>query len=176
MKKLLLIVVLLALGSVAAFAQTDAHTVTINVNTIAVIDLNDDTNITFNTVAPANPGDDPGPAAATPATDTSKRLWYTVVSAAANYRITVNRGATAVPAGTTLAVEATAVEGGAPVVGGVTITAVAQDIATGIGSIATGRTAADGTALEYSFWVDTPASLVAGTSAVVTVTYTLTNV
>lgn len=175
MKKFCVLAVLLVLGGLGAFAQTDSHPVTINVVAIAVIDLNDDGNITFNTSAPANPGEDPGPTALAPATDATKRLWYTVCTAAANYRITVARGAVAPPTGTTLAVEATSAEGGSRVVGGVTITAGAQDIVTGIDSIATGRTGGDGTALEYRFWVDTPTALNAGDTAIVTVTYTLTN-
>ena len=173
MKKLCAILTLLTLASLAAFAQTDAHTVTINVIDFAVIALNDTSNITFNTSAPALPGDDPGPVVGTPATDVSKRLWYTAV-ATTTKRITVNRGATAVPAGTTLAVIASSVEAGAgtPSVQR-TITAVAQDLVTAIPSVATGRTGTDGAALTYSFWVSNPALLVAGTSAVVTVTYTI---
>jgi hypothetical protein len=175
MKRLCAILTLLILATMAAFAQTDAHTVTINVIDFAVIALNDTSNITFNTSAPALPGNDPGPAPGTPATDTSKRLWYTAV-ATTTKRITVNCGATTPPAGTTLAVIASSVEAGAGTASVQrTISGVAQDLVTAIPSVATGRTGTDGAALTYSFWVSTPGSLVAGAAAVVTVTYTITD-
>ncbi len=173
MKRVCAILALLMLGSLTAFAQTDSHTVTINVIDFAVIALNDTANITFNTSAPALPGDPPGPPAGTPATDATKRLWYTAV-ATTTKRITVNCGATTPPAGTTLAVVASSVEAGAGTASAQrTITAVAQDLVTAIPSVATGRTGSDGAALTYSFWVSAPGSLVAGAAAVVTVTYTI---
>ncbi len=174
MKRFAIVTALLLFGCVAAFAQTDDHDVVIDVIDIAVIALNDNTtDVTFTTTAPALPGDDPGPVPATPATNTDKRLWYTVC-AATTKKITVTTDA-AVPAGTQLTVQA-APEAGAGTGSTVNISAVATtDLVTAIPSVATGRTGTDGTALTYSFWVSAPASLVVGASSTINVLYTITD-
>ncbi len=176
MKKLCILVVLLMVGSVAVFAQaTDTHTVTITVATIAVIDLNNTTDVAFSTAAPALPGDDPGPPVGLPATDTSKRLWYTTVCAAGlTKKITVGTDVN-VPGGTQLSVQAVpeALAGTGSTVN-ISATGTA-DLVTLIPSVATGRGVADGSALTYRFWVNAPASLVVGAASVVNVLYTITD-
>lgn len=177
MKRILVVLVLLAVAGFA-FAQTDtdAHNVVITIAPIAAIALDDTVDVAFTTAAPALAGDDPGPTVALPATDTSKRLWYTAANlGAAERTITVTTSANA-PAGTALTVEA-AVEAGAGTDQGVIDidTAGSYLLIDAIPSVATGRTGGDGAALTYSFWVATPASLVVGAlPTTIIVTYTLT--
>ena len=117
MKRILVVLALLALVTVGVFAQidSDAHNVVITVAPIAAIALNDNTtDVTFTTTAPVLAGDDPGPTALAPATNllVPKRLWYTAANlGAATRTITVTTSANT-PNGTTLTVNA-AVELGA---------------------------------------------------------------
>lgn len=177
MKKLLILIAVLLLVGVAAFAQTstDNHTVTVTVSPIAAIDLNNTTDIPFSTTAPALAGDDPGPPPGTPSTDTGKRLWYTAANASGlTRRITVGSDNNP-PAGTSLTVLAAVEAGAGTSAGAKAVSTVTVDLVTAIGSVATGRLVTDGAGLTYSFWVSTPASLVVGAATVMTVTYTLTD-
>jgi hypothetical protein len=175
-KKIILAVAVLLFAAVGAFAQTssDNHTVTITIAAIAAIDLNNTTDVAFSTVPPVLAGDDIGPTAALPATDTSKRLWYTALNATGNTRrITVGSSSNP-PAGTTLQVMA-APEALAGTGSTRAISTVAADLVTAIPSVTTGRTGTDGAALTYSFWVSAPGSLAEQAATSITVTYTLTD-
>ena len=166
----------LFLGTAAmAFAVTDTatHDVTMQINEIALIDLNDGTAITLTTNPPASGGD-----LVQGDTDSTKLLQYTsLVGAVGTRNITVEwGGADAAPAGTSLSVEATSVTAGCGTVvgGGTAISAVAASIVTGIGSCATG-TGANGAALTYTFAITDVNSLVVGDNQTVTITFTLTD-
>jgi hypothetical protein len=179
-KRKLLLVAVLLMAAVGVFAQTatDSHTVTITIAPIAAIALSSTADITFTTAAPALAGDDPGPTAGAPATNATKRLWYTAANLTGMTRhITVGSDVNP-PAGTSLTVNA-AVEaqaGAGANAGPASVSTVTVALVTGIGSIATGRTGTDGAGLTYSFWVSAPGSLVVGAApTVVTVTYTLTD-
>ncbi len=168
--------VVLVLCATGAFAQaTASHTVSITVSNIGVIALNDTTNINFATTAPAAPGDPVGPLPASPATNTTKGLFYTCANNAGMTRHITVGSDIAVPAGTTLQVDAAVAGGAGTNAGPKSITTTATDLVTAIGSVATGTAfPANGAALTYSFWVSAPGSLVVGGPTVVNVTYTMT--
>ena len=174
MKKIIvvsLITILMGIGSVAFALSDDAiHDVTMQVNEIALIDLNSAVAITLTTNPPANGGEAP-----LGDSDASKLLQYTsLVASGVSRRISAQWGATdAAPAGTSLLLEATSAPGGASA-GQITLSSTAQDLITGIGSIATG-TGANGAALTYTFSIDNVSSLVVGANETVTITFTLTD-
>ncbi len=177
MKRVLVLTALLMLAAGAAFAQASAsHDVTITVNSVAVIALNNTGALSFSTSGPALPGDPP--AAGAPATDNSKILWYTVVTGTAG-KITVQNTGAAIPAGTQLQVVATSVtdHNGAALAGSaqptVTIDATAKDLVTAIPSCYTGRLG-NGAALTYTFSVSDASQLVVGAAATATITFTIT--
>jgi hypothetical protein len=177
MKRILVVLAILAVAGVGAFAQTDsdAHNVLITVSAIAALDLNNTTDVVFTTTAPALAGDDPGPTSGAPATDVTKRLWYTACNASGfTRRITVG-GSVATPAGCTLTVNGNVEAGAGTNSGPITIGVAAQVLVTGIPSVATGRLVGDGAGLTYSFWVSNPALLVVGGPTTILVTYTLTD-
>lgn len=159
-----------------AASDTATHDVTMNVNEVVLIDINNTGTLTLNTTAPANGGED-----VTGQTDsTSKLLQYTsLVGSGTTRNIQVSwSGALdgACPAGTHLEAEAITVPGGcgSAVAGGVTVSAVDQNIITTIGSCATG-TGASGAQMEYRFVVDTVSSLVVGDTKSVRLVFTLTD-
>ena len=159
-------------GQLFALSDTTSHDVTMQVNEIALIDLNNTTAVTLTTNPPANGGEDP-----VGDTDSSKLLQYTsLVASGVARNITAEWGATdAAPAGTSLKLEATSVPGGCGTgAAQVTLSNVAQNIVTGIGSCATG-TGANGAVLTYTFSIDTVTALVVGDNKTVTVTFTLTD-
>ena len=168
---LVLTIMVLMVGSVGVFALSDtaSHTVTMQVNEIALIDLNDITAITLTTNAPTNGGE-----AVTGDTDGSKLLQYTsLVAAGLTRNITVQADlATPAPAGTSLKLAAVVPGGCGTAAPQVTITNAAQSLITAIGSCATG-TGASGAALTYTFSVDTVALLVVGATTSPTITFTL---
>ena len=173
-----LVLCLLSVICVSVFAASDSatHDVTMNVNEVVLIDINNTGTLTLNTTAPANGGE-----AVTGETDsTSKLLQYTsLVGAATTRNIQVSwSGALdgACPAGTHLEAEAITVPGscGSAVAGGVTVSGVDQNIITTIGSCATG-TGASGAQMEYRFEVDTVGSLVVGDTTSVRLVFTLTD-
>ena len=175
MKRIITICVfiwLLATGTLFALSDTTSHDVTMQVNEIALIDLNNTAAITLTTNNPANGGDDP-----LGDTDSTKLLQYTSLAGAALSRnITAQWGATdTAPAGTSLKLQATSIPAGCGTAAAqVTLSNVGQNLITGIGSCATG-TGASGAALTYTFSIDTVGSLVVGETQTVTVTFTLTD-
>ena len=168
-----LIISLVLIGSAGVFALSDtaSHDVTMQVNEIALIDLNDATVIVLSTNAPANGGE-----TVLGATDATKKLQYTsLVTSGTTRTITANwGGADVAPAGTSLKLEATSVPAGAGTADAqITLSAVAQPIVSAIGSVATG-TGANGTELTYTFSIDNVALLDVGDNQTVTITFTLT--
>ena len=160
--------------AVTGFSATDTatHDVTMQVLEIVLIDLNNTSSITLTTNAPALGGETP-----LGDTDTTKLLQYTSLVASGTTRnITVNWGGTdAAPAGTSLKVEATSIPAGCGTAAAqVTISDVATNLVTAIGSCATG-TGANGTQLTYTFSLDNINSLEVGDNTTVTLTYTLTD-
>jgi len=177
MKRLVLALMVLMsmIGIVYAANDSASHQVTMNVVECVVIDLNDTSTITLQTTAPAVGGDP-----VTGATDSTKRLQYTsLVPAGQTRRVTANWGpADSAPAGTSLRVEITAINGVAgncgTATGQITLSNVAQNIITGIGSCRTG-TGANGATVTYTFSIDDISQLQVGDSKTVTVTFTLTD-
>jgi hypothetical protein len=173
-----LTVCLLSVISVSLYAASDSatHDVTMNVNEVVLIDVNNTGTLTLNTTAPANGGED-----VTGEIDsTSKLLQYTSLVAAATTRNISVAWSGALdgvcPAGTHLEAEAITVPGGcgSAVASGVTVSGVDQNIITSIPSCATG-TGASGAQMEYRFVVDTVSSLVVGDTTSVRLVFTLTD-
>lgn len=162
-------IILLMFASFAAFGLTDTanHDVTINVNEVASVGLNNTTLITLSTVAPATAGDDP-----TGQSDNGKTVQYTSLNDTGLSRELQAQISAATPAGTSLSLTAADPGGGnaGTTAGTVTLNTSAAAIITGIGSYATGGT---GPVLTYQLNVVTVASLVVGASGTVTVTLTL---
>ena len=175
----LLVLCLLSVLCVSIYAASDTatHDVTMNVNEVVLIDVNNAGTLTLNTTAPANGGEN-----VTGQTDsTSKLLQYTSLVAATTTRsISIEWSTTeldgACPAGTHLEAEAITVPGscGSAVPGGVTVGGSPLAIITAIGSCATG-TGASGAQMEYRFVVDTVSSLVVGDTKSVRLLFTLTD-
>lgn len=164
--------VLLPVGAVWA-ADTATQTVQMNVDEICVVDVT------------ANPGAlaivAPGTGGQTPANDTDNSTYaqYTSVVAGATARtLQANWGGSdAAPSGCSLDLEVTAVTAGcgSRVVGGITMTAVAQNVVTAIASCATGTGGTNGAQLTYTLNVDDVTQLDASDDQSVTVTLTLTD-
>jgi len=168
----LLIGGLLVAGAVGVFAQTadDSHDITVAIAGVATLELNDTSTITLSTSAPAA-GSAGDPVAGD--TDATKRLYYTLLtSAAQSIQASISAAA---PAGTSIDLVASNVlaANGTAVGGGITLSGTDQDIITGITSTATTRVLANVPLLTYTLQVDDPSLLVIGNSTV-TVTITLT--
>ena len=166
-------IILFVSGMVAGQANVVSHTVTMQVNDIAVLNLTGG-NITLTVTAPATGGEVPQDG-----TDSTCYLQYTsTVPSSQTRNISVAWGGSdAAPAGTSLLVTATP-SGGTnegSTGGQKTITSSAQNVVTTIGSCYTGTGGTDGANLAYVLSVTTPTSLVASESQVATVTYTLTD-
>jgi len=173
-KSLILAGLLILLAGAAAFAQTSAdHQVTLQVNAVAIIDLNDTGLITLsNTLGSILPGEEPS----TGSTNTDKYLRYTVVSSGSGL-ITVHWEATdEAPEGVELSVDAT-VPGGMGSDGGPytfpDLDATAHDLITNIPSCFTGRAPGNGANLTYTYTVVDSSALNVGDSETVTITYTI---
>ena len=177
MKKLHVLSLVLGIGFltvVSLFAANDSasHGVTMNVNEVVLLDLNDTSTVVLTTVAPTNGGELP-----VGSTDSSKLLQYTSLAPTGQTRnLTVQwGGADAAPAGTSLQLEATSVPAGCGTAAPqVTVGPSALALITGIGSCATG-TGASGAQLTFTFTIDDVNALVVGDNATVTLTYTLTD-
>lgn len=173
-KRNLLILALLVLAGTAVFAQTTAsHPVTLEVNAVAIIDLNDTGAITLsNALGATLPGDPPSVGS----TDATKYLRYTVVSAGSGL-ITVHwEAADQAPAGVELSVVAAVGAGEGTAAAAFTFPdndATAGNLVTAIPSCYTGRGATDGANLTYTYAVTDPALLTVGDNHTVTVTYTI---
>jgi hypothetical protein len=176
--RVLIAIGFIALGAAGAFAASDSasHDIVLDVQEIAVIGLNDASSITLSTANTIEAGADPS--TANDDTDASKLLRYTsVVQGGTTRVITVALGATGVPAGTQLAVEATNMPGAANVgspTGEVVLSSTAANLITGIGSTATG-TGANGVELTYRYRITDVSALTTDGDATVTVVYTLTD-
>lgn len=164
--------VVIGCAAVVQAANTDAHTVTITVNEIAELNVTT-SNVALDVTAPTAAGGSPQGDS-----DATSYLQYTsTVVSGATRTITAQITSGTVPSGLTLNAEATAsgaTNAGSAVSGGVDLSSTAQTIVSGIGSCATGTGATDGANLTYTLSVDTPSSLVIG-STTLTVTYTLTD-
>ena len=180
MKKIVLTALILAvLGAGSLFAATSSasHDVTITVSEVVLMELNSTAAISLTTVSPGvgNAGDD-----VTGQTDSSKRLIYTsLVANSTTRKITAALDANLTQPGVALTLTAVA-PGGATEgssAGTKTLTTVAEDIITTIGSCATGNTdGTDGAALTYALSVTNVDALeVDAVGETVTVTLTLTD-
>ena len=170
---------LLILGLIAAtgvFAQSDFHTVSVNIPEIALLAI-DGGNVTLAVQEPATPGD-PG----TGDSDATTRLFYTSLVPSGGFKkITAGASGALVPGGTSITVDATSISAtgnGGTAVGAVTFAAMlggAQDFVTGIESAFTGiNPASDGAVLTYTLSFADYTALRATGPALFTVTYTIT--
>lgn len=170
---------LLAAGAGTALAQTTAsHDITITVNEVALLGLDDNTAVAFTLGAPAAPGAAFG---VTASSGTIKYLQYTsIVPSGASRTITAEIDAS-LPDGLGINVAATDAANGCGTLGSsadIALGTTPVDIVTGIGSGYTGTGAADGVRLNYSLdAIDCTgeACLIFQDDTTVTVTYTLTD-
>ena len=165
--------VLLIHGGAAGQANQTSHTVTMEVDAIAVLNLTGG-NITLSVSAPATGGQIPQDG-----TDSTCYLQYTsTVPSGQSRTLTVAwGGADTAPAGTSLKVTANP-DGGTnegSSAGQKTVSSSAQVVVNTVGSCFTGTGGTDGANLAYVLSVDTATSLVAGESQQATLTYTLTD-
>ncbi|HVP57790.1 MAG TPA: hypothetical protein VMU02_06805 [bacterium] len=163
----------LGLAGLVFADDTANQTVQLNVDDICVIDVTGNPG-TLTIVAPGTGGQTPPNDS-----DNSTYAQYTsVVPGATRRTITAAWGGSdAAPSGTSLLLEVTAVTAGcgSRVVGGITMSAVAQDVVTAIPSCATGTGGTDGAQLNYTLSVDDVSQLDASDDQTVTVTLTLTD-
>ncbi len=150
----------------------DNITITITVNEICAIGLNDSLSITLTVSPPAAGGQN-----VQGDTDSSKLLQYTSLVAAGVARsITVNwDAADSAPAGTSLRAEVTSVPSGCgSATGEITVSDIAQPLITNIGGCHTGE-GTNGASITYTFSVDDISQLHVGDNHTVTLTFTLTD-
>jgi len=152
--------------------DTASHAITIQINEIVLIGLNNTSSLVLTTNNPTNPGED-----VAGDTNASKLLQYTSIVASGTTRnITVKWGATEqAPAGTSLKIEATSIPANCGTTAGeITISDTAQAIVTGVGSCATGI-GANGTEVTYTFGIDNKLLLEIGDNQTVNITFTITD-
>jgi hypothetical protein len=154
-------------------ADTANQSVQLNVDEVCVIAVTGDP-AALNITAPATGGQPPASAS-----DNSTYAQYTsVVCGAAKRSLTANwGGADAAPSGCSLSLEVTSLTAGCGsiVVGGITVSSMAQNIVTTIGSCATGTGATDGAQLTYTLGVSDHTQLDSCDDQTVTITLTLTD-
>lgn len=173
-KSLILAGLLVLLAAGAVFAQTTAsHAVNLQVNAVAIIDLNDTGAITLsNTAGAILPGDPPTGGS----TNTTKYLRYTVVSSGSGL-ITVHwDAANRAPTGVELSVDATVPGSMGTNAGPYTfpdLDATAHNLITNIPSCYTGRAAGNGANLTYTYTVVDSDLLDVADDQTVTITYTI---
>jgi len=164
---------LFGLVGVAFAADIATQTVQMNVNDICVIDVTGNPGA-LTIVAPGTGGQIPPDDS-----DNSTYAQYTSVVPGSTTRTVTAAwgGSDAAPSGTSLLLEVTAVTAGcgSRAVGGITMTALAQNIITAIPSCATGTGGTDGGQLTYTLQVDDVFQLDASDDQTVTVTLTLTD-
>jgi hypothetical protein len=183
-KKLIVLVVLLALVGVGAFAQTT--TVNLNLQAVALIGVYDDVGGPNPTISLALLQADlsaPGDAWATPDTNDTEPVYirYTIIQGITDSEIQVAITAGSVPTGTQLLVTtAPTVTGGQGAVFGTGVTnlvlsGTATDAITLIRNWATGTGNTNGAAVTYTFRVNPVGGMAAlvPSSGPVTVTYTV---
>ena len=167
------IVFLVGLVGPVLAADTATQSVQLNVDEVCVIDVTGDP-AALTITAPALGGQTPAGVS-----DNSTYAQYTsVVCGAAARSLTANwGGADAAPSGCSLSLEVTGLTAGcgSPVVGGITVSSVAQNIVGSIGSCATGTGATDGAQLTYTLSVSDHTQLDSCDDQAVTVTLTLTD-
>jgi hypothetical protein len=173
--KTLLVGIVLALGLAGlTFAQSTANqTVTMQISAISVLGVTGNP-AALVVSAPALGGDTPS----NPTSNTTYARYTSTVATGVTRRLQANWAVLdAAPAGCSLLLTAT--PAGLPnqgsSAGQITMTSTATNIATGIGSCATGTTATSGAQLTYVLSVNTMTALVAGDNHVVTITLTLTD-
>ena len=159
-------------GMETAFSASDtaSHSVTMIVNEIALIGLNNTAPITLEMGTSTSTGEAPRDV-----TDNGKLLQYTsLVPDGATRSIIAAWGASDVaPAGTSLKLQSTSVPADCGTAASqITISGTAQSIITNIGSCATG-VGVNGAELTYTLSVDDFTQLTASDSKTVTITYTL---
>lgn len=184
MKKLLVLFCVAALvaqgaGTALALTDTATHDITITVDEVAMLALDDNSALSFTVSAPAVAGD---PFVVTEPGDVTKYLQFTsIVTATTTRKITAQLG-TALPAGIFINVAATDAAGGCGTLGtAVASTALSTtdaDVVAGIGSGYTGSAAdSDGVQLVYSISAincGDAGTVFENPGTTVTVTYTLT--
>jgi len=173
--KVFVVASLFALGLAGlTFAQSFANqTVTMQISAIGAIGVSGNP-AALTVSAPGIPGNLPD----NPTDNTTYARYTSTVATGVTRRITANWGvAEAAPAGCSLLLTAT--PSGQPTEGStagqITMSGVATDIVTGIGSCATGTGATSGAQLTYVLSVTSMAALVAGDDHTVTITLTLTD-
>jgi hypothetical protein len=174
----LLVAGLLIVAGFAFGQATDTadHEIQININHVAMIDLNNGGLLTLTTTDPAQAGE-----VFQGDSDSDRELYYTLLTASnGNIQAQLNNVGydTAPPAGTLLYVEATSTSGtGSPgtVQPQITLTTTAQTIVGAIGTCYTGRAVDDGAQLLYTLAIDDPSLVTADDSATLQVIYTLSS-
>jgi hypothetical protein len=164
---------LFGIVGLAFAADVATQTVQLNVNDICVIDVTGNPGA-LTIVAPGTGGQTPPDDS-----DNSTYAQYTSVVPGSTTRIVTAAwgGSDVAPSGTSLLLEVTAVTAGcgSRVVGGITMSATAQNVITAIPSCATGTGGTDGGQLTYTLQVDNVSQLDASDDQTVTVTLTLSD-
>ena len=153
-------------------SDTASHSVTMRVSEIAVIGLNGAGTIVLEMGRPTSGGEGPQDV-----TDNGKLLQYTsLVPNGQTRNITAAWGTSdQAPAGTSLKLQATGVPADCGTAASqITVSGIAQNIITNIGSCATG-VGSSGAELTYTLSVDDFTALAAGESKIATITCTLTD-
>jgi hypothetical protein len=172
MKRFLVLLGLLALAGGAVYAQTATHTVTLSIPSIAVIRLDDATNMTLVVNPPAVGSEG---LSVTGDTD-SRRLWYTLIRSAATAKITVQLSAGTlanVPAGLDLTVVTVAPEQGNAAPVATLDDLAAHNLVTSMTSGATGQGVGDGALVTYTLVIADETLLAVNPGGTMNVTYTI---
>ena len=168
-----IILILCNIGEVLAADVTDTMVVHLNVEEIAVVNINPGSEITLTVSAPETAGDIPADTV-----NNSNYIQYTTtVSGVSTKKITAQLSGV-VLTGCSLKLESEVGSGSneGTSAGQVTLSSVsASDIITGIETCATGTSSTDGAKLTYTLTVDDISSLIAGEQKHLTVTFTLTD-
>lgn len=178
MKRFLFVIMMLLVCSLgfAKDTNTASHDITLIVNPIAIIGLNNPI-ISLEITEPDLAGDDP-----IGSSNSDTRLYYTIITSS-NKKITVGFSAVSPspPTGTELSVIVDSISSlvGTPgtYVGGaseIVISDTAVDFITGIGSCVTGR-GESGAFVTYTLDVNDTGSLVSEDEEIVTIEYTITD-
>jgi len=166
--------------------NTDAHDVVIGIPEVALLDIESasGTSITLTPTAPTEAG---SPISFASTTNTSLWLNYSSIigsTTEATRKVTAAISAGTVPGGMLLKVQAAADAGSGDgtvgtAAGQITLSSIAQDFITGIGSCYTGDGAAKGHQLTYTLMLNPAAGNYANLdfddATTLTITYTLTN-
>ena len=171
MKRFLVLLVLLALTGGAVFAQA-THTVTLSIPSVAVIRLDDATNMTLVVNPPAVGSEG---LSVTGDTD-SRRLWYTLITSGPGAKITVqlSPGTLAnVPAGLDLTVVTVLPEQGNAAPVATLDDLAAHDLVTSMTSGATGQGGGDGASVTYTLVIANESLLAVTAGGTMNVTYTI---